>query len=206
VDPLNTSTSQTCTYAYDDLARVSSGNCGAGWNQGFSYDPFGNVTKTGSVPWPVSGAYNPSNNRYSSSAFVYDANGRLTSDTFDTMSWDIEGNMAVQSGATHAYDGLNRPAGEAGPTFLNYIYAPDGGRLATANGNGVVTKMYVPLPMSSAVYGSSTLTHYRRYDFQGSVRVASTPSKTKYSDTAYGAFGEPYGTTGQNIPQYAGMH
>jgi RHS repeat-associated protein len=206
VDPLNTANSQTCTYSYDDLSRLSTDNCGSGWNQAFSYDPFGNVTKTGSVPWPSSGTYNSSNNRYSSPAFAYDANGRLTNDTFGTMGWDIEGNMVTQSGATHAYDGLNRYAGEAGPTFSNYIHAPDGGLLATADGNGVVTKMYIPLPMSSAVYnGNGTLSHYRRYDFQGSVRVASTPSKTKYSDTAYGAFGEPYGATGTSNAQYAGL-
>jgi len=43
---------QTCTYSADDLSRISSVNCLNGttnvWNQNFTYDPFGNITK--SVP------------------------------------------------------------------------------------------------------------------------------------------------------------
>jgi hypothetical protein len=68
----------------------------------------------------------------SSPTFVYDANGRLTNDTFDTMSWDIEGSMVKQSGVTLAHDGLNHEVGglnKSGSGF-NYIYAPDDGLLA----------------------------------------------------------------------------
>ena len=59
-------------YLYDDLARVASVNCQlnpsntANWSQTFSFDPFGNIQKTGNnggtsfLP-----SYNSATNRYS---------------------------------------------------------------------------------------------------------------------------------------------
>jgi len=206
-DTLNTADAQTCNYAYDDLSRLLTDNCGSVWNQSFSYDPFGNVTKSGSAPWPSSGGYNSSNNRYSSSAFTYDANGRLTNDTFDSpIAWDIEGNMVTQSSTSFAYDGLGRTAGSAvGGVWTNYIYAPGGGLVATANNSGTIQKMFVPLPMATAVYSGGSLQQYRRNDWEGSVRVASTPSQGPFSDVAYASFGEPYSPQGTTNNQYAGL-
>src|SRR5207244_12174142 len=48
-DPFNSSNAQTCTFGYDDLARIKSANCGSVWSQTFTPDPFGNVTKNGSI-------------------------------------------------------------------------------------------------------------------------------------------------------------
>jgi len=50
-DGLNALNTQSCGYGYDSLLRLASVNCtksgGANvWNQVFTYDPFGNVTKT----------------------------------------------------------------------------------------------------------------------------------------------------------------
>jgi len=206
-DTLNTADAQTCNYTYDDLSRLLTDNCGSVWNQSFSYDPFGNVTKSGSAPWPSSGGYNSSNNRYSSSAFTYDANGRLTNDTFDSpIAWDIEGNIVTQSSTAFAYDGLGRTAGSVvGGVWTNYIYAPGGGLVATANNSGGIQKMFVPLPMPTAVYSGGALQQYRRNDWQGSVRVASTPSQGPFSDVAYASFGEPYSPQGTTNNQYAGL-
>jgi len=47
-DALNSKDTQTCTYGYDGLARLSSAGCGTVWSQSFSYDAFGNITKSGS--------------------------------------------------------------------------------------------------------------------------------------------------------------
>ncbi|MGH9474250.1 MAG: hypothetical protein ACRD1M_16095, partial [Terriglobales bacterium] len=38
-----------CSYAHDDLGRLSSANCGAGSDQAFTFDPFGNVCKAASA-------------------------------------------------------------------------------------------------------------------------------------------------------------
>jgi RHS repeat-associated protein len=121
------------------------------------------------------------------------------------MGWDIEGNMASQSGTTLVYVGLNRAAGSlTNGNWTDYIYAPDGRLFATEDNKGGLIKMFVPLPTAFAVYNGAGLLAYRRYDWQGSVRVASTPSKTLYDDSAYGAFGEPYSAFSAD-PQFASL-
>ncbi len=52
----STSDSQTCNYTYDDTGRIGGKNvngysidCGTVWQQLFTDDSFGNVTKTGNV-------------------------------------------------------------------------------------------------------------------------------------------------------------
>jgi RHS repeat-associated protein len=201
-DQPNPANSQTCSFSYDDLERVVTNNCGSNWNESYSYDVFGNITKSGSAPWPTSGTYNQSTNRYSSTAFIYDANGRLTNDTFDTLGWDVNGNLISQSGTNFVYDAFNRPV-MGGTT--QYLYGPKGDLVATENSSGVITKMFVPLPMSRAVYASGSLGHYDRYDWQHSVRVSSTASRSVYSDTSYDAFGIPYWSAGTANSQYAGL-
>jgi hypothetical protein len=47
-DPFNSANQQNCSYGYDGMTRVSSVGCGNVWQRTFSYDPFGNITKTGS--------------------------------------------------------------------------------------------------------------------------------------------------------------
>jgi YD repeat-containing protein len=47
-DPFNSSDNQTCSYVHDDQTRLQSVDCGTSWSQTFSYDPFGNIKKTGS--------------------------------------------------------------------------------------------------------------------------------------------------------------
>jgi hypothetical protein len=48
-DQFNSANTQNCTYSYDDLARIVGVNCGSVWSQTFGFDPFGNLTKSGSV-------------------------------------------------------------------------------------------------------------------------------------------------------------
>ena len=61
-DPFNPANVQTCSYGYDDLARISSAGCGSVWAQTFTYDPFGNITKSGSSSWMP--GYDETNNHY----------------------------------------------------------------------------------------------------------------------------------------------
>src|SRR5258708_31804719 len=74
-DALNSTDTQSCTYAYDDLIRIQSANCGSVWSQTFSYDAFGNIAKSGSATFAAS--YNSATNQISSvGGFTptYDAN------------------------------------------------------------------------------------------------------------------------------------
>ncbi|MGB8542665.1 MAG: hypothetical protein WCD49_13610 [Candidatus Acidiferrales bacterium] len=49
-DPFNGTDSQTCSYTHDDMTRITSANCGSPWSQTFSYDAFGNISKSGMCP------------------------------------------------------------------------------------------------------------------------------------------------------------
>ncbi len=213
VDNFNPVNSQSCTFSYDDFVRLSTDYCGANWNEGFFYDPFGNITKSGSAPWPPLGVtYNQSNNQYttaSNNPFSYDANGRLLNDTFDTLAWDTNGNLVSQSGTTFSYDALDRPVSStfAGVTTY-YVYAPDGSMIATLTGSTpAFSQLFIGLPSSRAVYTGSALTlnHIDHYDWQGSARVSSTWSRALYGDVSYDAFGMNYWAAGASNNQYAGL-
>jgi hypothetical protein len=48
-DTLNAANTQSCAYTYDNELRLASVGCGtSGWNQNFTYNPYGNIKK--SVP------------------------------------------------------------------------------------------------------------------------------------------------------------
>lgn len=94
-DPFNTLDSQTCSYIYDALGRIGSPNSNTPsvscsnssgtnvWGQAFTYDAFGNITK--SVPSGDTGISwqptynNPINNQYLTGwdSVGYDPNGNL---------------------------------------------------------------------------------------------------------------------------------
>jgi YD repeat-containing protein len=205
-DQLNPADSQTCTYTHDDLGRVASANCGAStWSQTFSYDPFGNITKT--VPTGATGMsfqpsydYTNNTNRITSSPFSYTStndpngkNGNMTADNSHAYSWDTENKLTgidsgLSNGICQTYDALGRvveqdkgSACTTSPTSsTEIVYDPSGAKLALMNGSSLV-KAFVPLPGGAeAVYNSSGLQYYRHADWLGSSRLATTSSRTLY--------------------------
>ncbi len=222
-DPLNSSDTQTCTYSYDDLARVATGLCGASiFAQDFAYDPFGNIYKT--VPTGSTGmSFNPSydytnyTNRMTSTPFTYDGNeGNLTADSAHTYSWDAEGKLiTVDSGTANAvcitYDALGRMAEKGygsstcNASYRQVVYDPLGRKLAMATG-GTLFQAFVPLVGGAqAVYASSGLSFYRHGDWLGSSRLETTPSRTMYYSVAYAPFGEPYAGSGTQDLSFTGQ-
>ena len=212
-DPFNSANAQTCNYTHDDLARLGNVNCGMGkWNQAFSYDAFGNISKTGTgtglsfVP-----TYTSSTNRYAtlpSGTPAYDANGNLTNDSFHTYTWDSDANLAtLGSSTTLTSDALDRRIEQTtSGTSTEILYGPDGSKLALMNGASVV-KVFAPLSAgATAVYTSSGLAYYRHPDWLGSSRLASTPSRTVYYDGAYAPFGENYAETGTTDRNFTGQN
>jgi RHS repeat-associated protein len=86
------------------------------------------------------------------------------------------------------------------------VYTPGGAKLAIMSGANLKTA-FVGLPGgSTAVYNSSGLAYYRHSDWLGSSRFASTPTRTMYSDAAYGPFGEPYAQSGTSDVSFTGMN
>ena len=221
-DQINTSNSQTCNFGYDDLARIESANCGSTWSQTFGFDPFGNLSKSGSASFapiytgaPSTGT-SPSNQYYqlsggpSGALNYYDANGNLTSDmasgTGHTYAWDADGNMLAvdttpatcgSSGTCLTYDAMDRMVEQTrGSNHTEILYGPNGAKLALMNGQTLVNA-FIALPGGgTAVYNSSGVAYYRHSDHLGSSRLATTPSRTKYYDVAYAPYGEDYNGSG----------
>jgi RHS repeat-associated protein len=219
-----TSDTQTCSYVHDDLARISSVNCVNGttnkWNQAFTYDAFGNITKTSSGPGiSFQPNYDHSKNWITSLPGPIttntDANGQVTYDGVHNYTWDAEGKMFSVDTTTLVHDALGRMVEKAvGTTYTQIVYGPAGNKFATMNGQTLL-KAFIPLPSGGkAVYTSSGLAYYRHPDHLGSSRLATTPSRTLYSSTAYAPYGEPYtqaGTTdlsftGQDQDTVSGIH
>jgi YD repeat-containing protein len=106
-DPFNSVVNnKTCNYVYDDLARLASANCGSAWSQTFSYDPFGNLTKSGSLSW-VPG-YNSATNRYTLGGTSYDNNGNLTGDTFHSYGWNVDSQPTAVDATQLTYNALGQ--------------------------------------------------------------------------------------------------
>jgi RHS repeat-associated protein len=228
---------QTCSYSHDDLSRISSVNCLNGatnkWNQAFTYDAFGNITKTTNGPGVGFGpTYDTSKNWITNlpgKTTTTDNNGQMTYDGVHNYTWDAEGKMhsvdaipatCSTSGECLTYDALGRMVEKTvGSTYMQIVYGPQG-RFATMNGQTTLVSAFIPLPGAQAVYtGASLITtnkvaYYRHADHLGSSRLATTPTQTLYSSTAYAPYGEPYsqaGTTdlsftGQDQDTVSGIH
>ena len=114
-DGFNANGSQTCNFGYDDIARLTTDNCGSVWNQTYSYDQYDNLTKAGSISWNP--GYTSSNQMIGS---TYDSMGRVLYDGVNTYTWDTYGKMSSvnpnsnsqavcgTSGACDTYDAFGR--------------------------------------------------------------------------------------------------
>jgi len=217
-DAFNAADTQTCSYKADDLSRISSANCGAIWGQSFAYDPFGNISKTvlaGSAGTSFLPTYQTSPSITNQIATLpgnihptYDANGNSTNDNFNQYTWDAENRPVTVNGTgiVLTYDALGRMVEQArGTSYTQIVYSPLGSKLVTMTGT-TIQKGFVPLTSgASVVYTSGGIAYYRHSDHLGSSRFASTPAQTKYSDTAYSAFGEPYAPSGTTDNSFTGQ-
>ena len=92
-----------------------------------------------------------------------------------------------------------------GGTYTQIVYGPGGGKFAVMSGQ-TLQKAFIPLPTgATAVYTSAGLAYYRHSDHLGSSRLATTPSRTLYSSTAYAPFGEPYAEAGSTDRSFTGQ-
>jgi RHS repeat-associated protein len=214
-DPFNSANTQNCTYGHDDMTRISSANCGSAWSQTFAYDAFGNISKSGSSVFQPT--YSSVTNHYTlpGVTVTYDANGNLLTDSVHSYAWDAAGQPTTIDAVGATYDAIGRMVEQnRNGAYTELVYSPGGSKLALMNGQ-TLQKAFVPLPAAAtAVYSSAGLSYYRHPDWLGNSRLASTPSRTMYSDVAYAPFGETYAQagatdlsfTGQNQDTAAGLY
>jgi RHS repeat-associated protein len=207
-DPFYSGGNQTCNYAHDDVSRIASANCGSPWAQTFSYDAFGNVSKSGTISFQPTYSYLTNRmTQIGSSTPTYDADGNVLTDTAHTYVWDANGRPVTIDSVTLTYDALGRMVEQdKSGVYSEIAYAPTGGKLALMSGQSL-TKAFVPLSGGAvAVYNSSGLAYYRHSDWLGSSRFASTPARALYFDGAYAPFGENYAQTGTTDLSFTGMN
>ena len=190
------------------MTRIASANCGSVFSQTFSYDAFGNLSKSGTISFQPT--YSTATNHITqigSTTPTYDANGNITSDGTHSYSWDAAGRPVTIDGVNLTYDALGSMVEQnRSGAYTEIVYGPHGGKLAFMTGQ-TLQKAFVPLAGGAvAVYTSSGLAYYRHSDWLGSSRFASTPTRTMYSDEAYAPFGEPYAQSGTPDLSFTGMN
>jgi RHS repeat-associated protein len=206
-----TSDSQICDFTHDDLGRISTANCGSGWDQTFDFDPFGNLNKTASAGTQFSASFNLKNEITSVGGVSasYDSDGNLLNDPSSSntqVNWfDADGHATTFNNTSVIYDALGRAvAFTSGSTTNEFLYGPSGSKLAVMKGTSLEYAL-IPLPGGgdAEYYQASGLIAYHHADWLGSERLASTPSGGLYDSSAYGPFGESYAQTGSD-PRFTG--
>ncbi|MGB6690791.1 MAG: RHS repeat-associated core domain-containing protein [Terracidiphilus sp.] len=217
-----TTDTQSCAYAYDDIARIKSASCGSLGSQTYTYDAFGNIFKTANG---LGVSFLPSSYTGNQPAgYSFDGLGNMLTDNLNnSFTWDIYGDLlsATSGGSTVnvTYDGLGRMA-EIHSTETGYnqfVYAPSMQEpVATTLGQSLGWA-YVPLVGGTQVAYEAPnegIVYYRHSDWLGSSRLSSDAYQSTYSGTAYAPFGETYGTynggdtffTGQDQYTAAGLY
>ena len=186
-DPITPANTDYCSYSHDDLGRIQNYSCTAGWAQSFSYDTFGNISKSGSITYTP--GYDTAKNQAYGAA--YDGNGNVKSIAGRTFAWDASGNSITIDGVSAIFDASDRMAEQnRSGSYTQVLYSPTGQRLALAS-NQALTKAFVPLPGgATAVYDSTGLSFYRHRDWLGSSRLTSSTTRSVLSAPAYAPFGE----------------
>ena len=207
-DPFNGANAQSCSYKHDDLSRIASANCGTPWAQTFSYDPFGNLSKSGTSSFQPTYSYLTNHmTQIGSSTPTYDSNGNVTNDFLHTYVWDANGRPVTVDNVGITYDALGRMVEQnRNGSYTEVLYGPQGSKLALMTGQ-TLQKAFIPLAGGAmAVYNTSGLSFYRHSDWLGSSRLASTPARGIYSESAYGPFGETYAQSGTADVSFTGMN
>jgi RHS repeat-associated protein len=132
----NVANGRSPTYAYDALGRLinatTSGDANyAKWGLSETYDRYGNRTTqtvtAGSAP-PNAVVVSPTTNHITTSGYNYDANGNLTNDAQNVLTYDGESRLTGSSGSfgtgAYVYDGNGiRVEKIAGGTTTAYIFS-----------------------------------------------------------------------------------
>ena len=213
-DPFNSADVQTCSYGDDDLVRIASVNCVNGstnvWGQTFSYDAFGNLSKSGSSSWLP--GYSASTNRYALSGTSYDADGNLLNDSFNKYTWDADGrplttvyNEGDGSTLSFVYDAFGHKVEESSNGTYNVSYVTVGKFKLSAHGQTAEYSEF-PVPGASILGELGGGTGVKLADWLGTVRAFYSYTGGGYSQSgAHAPFGESYSNNGSSPTDFTGQ-
>jgi RHS repeat-associated protein len=198
-DTSSTWHSETESYSYDGLDRLTSGSC-TSWSHTYTYDKAGNRTGKDSITYTIN-FVNEVTALSDNTSFTYDDNGNRTQKTNGNNTWD------------YTYDYANRltKVEENDSTIGEYVYDGDGKRLQKTENSITTTYMYSGInsvyeenSTGSAcyIYGPTGLiakrttisqesnTYYYHKDHLGSIRSVTNSSKNIIAASTYHPFGE----------------
>jgi RHS repeat-associated protein len=213
-DPFNGADVQNCTYNADDLGRIASVNCMNGstsvWAQNFSYDAFGNLTKSGSISWMP--GYNSSTNQYTLAGTSYDANGNLLNDTFNKYTWDAERKVLstayIEGGGENwafTYDAFGHKVELSVNGSYRTSYVTLGNFKLTAVGQSPNYSEY-PFPGGSMLSELGGSTGVQLGDWLGTSRAFWSYTGGGFSQSgAHAPFGESYSYNGGYPEDFTGQ-
>ena len=128
---------RSISYAYDALGRLATAMTVGStnypqWGLSFSYDRYGNRTNqtvTAGTAFSNSVAIDPATNRITTSGYGYDANGNLTSDGVNALTYDAENRAVSASGsgaASYSYRASGHRAQRSADKFLKLFLNTSG--------------------------------------------------------------------------------
>jgi RHS repeat-associated protein len=191
--------SETETYSYDGLDRLTSASC-ISWSHTYSYDRVGNRTAKDGITYTIN-TVNEVTALSDGTTFIYDSNGNRTQKSKGSDTW------------TYTYDYANRltkveknsaPLGE-------YVYDGDGKRIQVTENSTTTTYIYSGLTVlyeenstgsATYIYGprgrlakrttinEESNTFYYHTDHLGSTRLVTDDTKNIVSAVTYHPFGE----------------
>jgi RHS repeat-associated protein len=191
--------SETESYGYDGLDRLTSGSC-TSWSHTYSYDKMGNRTAKDAITYTLN-TVNEVTSLSDGTALTYDDNGNRTQKTKGTDTWDY----------TYDYENRLKKVEKNSVTLEEYVYNGDGERLQITensvtstyirsgldilyeeNNNGTAQYIYGPpgLLAKRTTLNQETNTYYYHTDHLGSTRLVTDSTKNIVSAMTYHPFGK----------------
>jgi len=212
-DTTSTWHSDTESYSYDGLDRLTSASC-LSWSHTYSYDKVGNRASKDGVTYTIN-TVNEVTGLSDDTSFAYDSNGNRTQKTKGTDTW------------VYTYDYANRltKVEENSATIGEYVYDGEGRRIQVTENSVTTTYIYSGLNVlyeenttgtAAYIYGpkgrlakrttvnQESNTFYYHTDHLGSTRLVTDENKNIVSAATYQPFGEAYSEEGSESYLYNG--
>ncbi len=166
----NVDSGRNVAYTYDTLGRVTSAVSNGStnypqWGLSFSYDRYGNrlsQTVTAGTAPANSVSVDATSNHINTAGYAYDANGNMTNDGANALTYDAENRAVGSSGtATYSYDGSNLRVQKTFRIRTTTVYIFSGNKVLDEYTNGTLSEEYIYRDTGlMAEYAGSTLLYH----------------------------------------------